>query len=217
MTKKINKRIVDLICELEYLVGNNCYNPNSYDGWTGDEGCSYRYPVYISDEDRSERKTRFTVDSATADNIHTLKYKFGSNHLYIGNGIIDVLNEIEERYNLDFVKLEIKRSNKEVKEVSKKINGIFKKISSSNKDFLDYYYDLEEMKDFLDKEYDYYDYERKFEEIEENVLEEINRKCRCLYLASTKLNDVLELIDEEKNDDCILNELQKTIDILNEF
>lgn len=39
---KLDKNTAKLICELEYLIGDECYNPNSYDGWTGDEGCSYR-------------------------------------------------------------------------------------------------------------------------------------------------------------------------------
>lgn len=105
---KLNKKIIDLICELEYKIGRNCYNPNSYDGWTGDEGCSYRYPVCYSDEDGTEYRSKYNPD-VTKKNVHTLKYKFGSNHLYIGKGIIDVLEFLEERYGLDFNELEKQR------------------------------------------------------------------------------------------------------------
>lgn len=42
---KLNKKTIELICELERVIGNECYNPNSFDGWTLEEGCSFRYPV----------------------------------------------------------------------------------------------------------------------------------------------------------------------------
>jgi hypothetical protein len=35
-----------------------------------------------------------------------MKYKFGSNHLFVGEGIRKILEELESRYGLDFNKLE---------------------------------------------------------------------------------------------------------------
>ena len=35
-----------------------------------------------------------------------MKYVFGSNHLFIGEGIYNILNELEKRYGLDFDKME---------------------------------------------------------------------------------------------------------------
>ena len=35
-----------------------------------------------------------------------MKYKFGSNELYIGKGIIGILEYLEKRYGLDFNQLE---------------------------------------------------------------------------------------------------------------
>jgi hypothetical protein len=35
-----------------------------------------------------------------------MKYVFGSNHLFIGKGIYNILNELEKRYGLDFNKME---------------------------------------------------------------------------------------------------------------
>lgn len=35
-----------------------------------------------------------------------MKYVFGSNHLFIGKGIYNILNELEKRYGLDFNKEE---------------------------------------------------------------------------------------------------------------
>lgn len=107
---KLNDEMMDLMSELEYLIGKNCYNPNSYDGWTGDEGCSFRYPVCYDDMDKEEHKVRYKLSNRiNKENYHTMKYKFGSNHLYVGKGIKDVLEFLEERYNLDFNELEKQR------------------------------------------------------------------------------------------------------------
>lgn len=35
-----------------------------------------------------------------------MKYVFGANHLYVGDGIVEILNYLEETYNLDFNELE---------------------------------------------------------------------------------------------------------------
>ena len=34
----VDENIAELICALEYKIGNQTYNPNSYNGWTGEEG-----------------------------------------------------------------------------------------------------------------------------------------------------------------------------------
>lgn len=39
---KNTQNIATLIAQLEYEVGRECYNPNSYDGYTGIEGLGYR-------------------------------------------------------------------------------------------------------------------------------------------------------------------------------
>ena len=38
--------------------------------------------------------------------IKYMKYKFGSNELFIGRGLIRVMNYLEEYYNIDFAELE---------------------------------------------------------------------------------------------------------------
>lgn len=108
---KITKDILDLIAILEYRIGNQCYNPNSYNGWTGEEGRSYRYPVVYAqmDDDNEQyvaKRTKGTLDLDSIDELKTVKYKFGSNHLYIGDGIVEILEFLEKRYNLDFTSLE---------------------------------------------------------------------------------------------------------------
>lgn len=41
----VDKNIAELICALEFEKGNQTYNANSYNGWTGEEGCGFKYPV----------------------------------------------------------------------------------------------------------------------------------------------------------------------------
>ena len=115
---KLDKKMARLICDLEYCIGNECFNPNSYDGWTGEEGCEYRYPVYIRAKKTDEELTKIRGNIANlypgigADSINTMKYKFGSNHLFIGLGIMNLLEKLEERYDIDFNELEQQRKTK---------------------------------------------------------------------------------------------------------
>lgn len=115
---KINENIAKLICKLEYKIGSQCYNPNSYDGWTGADGCEFRYPVHIypkkgaddpvkiRDEISKSYIYQYYQGEYTEQNIRSMKYKFGSNHLFIGCGLIDVMEFLEERYGIDFNSLE---------------------------------------------------------------------------------------------------------------
>ena len=115
---KLDKNMAKLICELEYHIGSECYNPNSYDGWTGDEGCEFRYPVYIrvNKDDEELTKVRGNVGAdypaIKPEAIETMKYKFGSNHLFIGLGIKYLLIDLENRYGIDFNELEKQRKSK---------------------------------------------------------------------------------------------------------
>lgn len=102
-----------LISELEYIIGEECYNPNSYDGWNDIEGCDFRYPVHAIDSEGTSWKVRGKVhtslnvnDTSSKQTVHSMKYKFGSNELYIGIGIKKLLEFLEERYDIDFNDLE---------------------------------------------------------------------------------------------------------------
>lgn len=107
---KLNKDLCELIAELEYIIGSECYNPNSYDGWNDIEGCSFRYPINVPDTEGEYTKIRSNINNyflyspnrISPESISYMKYKFGSNELYIGKGIINLLNYLEEKYNLDF-------------------------------------------------------------------------------------------------------------------
>ena len=105
----LTTKSAQLICELEFYIGKQCYNPNSCDGWTGVEGCEYRYPVYAydgTDIKKFRGKVAERAANVSEETVRTMKYKFGTNHLFIGNGIFDLLNALEKRYGIDFDKLE---------------------------------------------------------------------------------------------------------------
>lgn len=111
---KLTVEMSKVVADLEYLIGSECYNPNSYDGWNDIEGCDFRYPINLPDHEGRYRKIRGNLNTSllvdasdiTPDAVSFMKYRFGSNELYIGRGIIRVLEYLEKRYGLDFDKLE---------------------------------------------------------------------------------------------------------------
>lgn len=115
---KLTKKTARLIADLEYLIGKECYNPNSYDGWNDIEGCDFRYPinvpintqnsdvVYIKIKDMISKSRLIDENDITPETVPFIKYKFGSNELFVGRGIINILEYLENRYNIDFDELE---------------------------------------------------------------------------------------------------------------
>lgn len=101
------QNIADLIAKLEYLIADSCYNPNSYDGYTGEEGCAFRYPVWVYQNEKFN-KYYGNIKDLTPEQISTIKYKFGSNHLFIGDGLMNVLDYLEKRYDINFDAMEKK-------------------------------------------------------------------------------------------------------------
>lgn len=102
---KLTKATTDLICELEYIIGNQCYNPNSLNGYTLEEGLEFRYPVWYENKEGSDTKTSYKIRDIDKSKINTIRYKFGSNHLYIGEAIVNALELLESKYGLDFNEL----------------------------------------------------------------------------------------------------------------
>lgn len=102
---KNTQNIASLIAQLEYEIGRECYNPNSYDGYTGVEGLGYRYPVKIY-QNENMHNYRGRITNISPSEVHTMKYVFGSNHLFVGKGIYNILSALEQRYGLDFDKTE---------------------------------------------------------------------------------------------------------------
>lgn len=114
---KLDKKMCPVIADLEYLIGSECYNPNSYDGWNDVEGCDFRYPINIRNSNGDFVKVRRNINDSvllekkdvTPESVKYMKYKFGANELFVGLGIIRVLEYLEKRYNLDFNELEKNR------------------------------------------------------------------------------------------------------------
>lgn len=104
---KFTNEMCKMIADLEYLIGSECYNPNSYDGWQDIDGCDFRYPINVPDDEGEYTKVRSNINRSkliVSENINEntvkyMKYKFGSNELYVGKGLIKVLEYIEKRYN----------------------------------------------------------------------------------------------------------------------
>lgn len=67
---KVTPEIAALIAQLEYEIGRECYNPNSYDGYTGVEGAAFRYPVTIY-QDGDLHKHRYIISSISPDEVGT--------------------------------------------------------------------------------------------------------------------------------------------------
>ena len=107
---KNTQNIASLIARLEYEVGKECFNPNSYDGYTGVEGLGYRYPVKVYQK-KSMQVYKNKISKISPSEIYTMKYVFGSNHLFIGKGIYNILSVLERRYGLDFNKMEEELGN----------------------------------------------------------------------------------------------------------
>ena len=88
---KLNKKMSKMIAELEFLIGSECYNPNSYDGWNDIEGCDFRYPINLPDKEGNYKKIRMNLNESalispediTPEAVTFMKYRFGSNELYI--------------------------------------------------------------------------------------------------------------------------------------
>lgn len=102
---KINKKSIKLICNLERIIGGNCYNPNSLNGYTLEEGLEFRYPVCYKDANGNECKSRYTITNLSPKDLTSVRYQFGSNHLYIGDALYKVLNHLEKELGLDFDQL----------------------------------------------------------------------------------------------------------------
>lgn len=110
---KLNMELCSLVADIEQIIGSECYNPNSYDGWNNLEGCEFRYPISIRTQSGDFTKVKTNINTTpllskediTPESIKYMKYKFGSNELFIGLGIIKALEFLERTYGLDFNEL----------------------------------------------------------------------------------------------------------------
>ena len=118
---ELTKETAKLVCNLEFLIGECCENNNSYNAYTDEYGCVFRYPVWVLRTDIVEENgCKKEVDNSfktslnladlfnvvSIDDVRNIFYKFGSNELNIGIGLISVLEFLEKRYGLNFNELE---------------------------------------------------------------------------------------------------------------
>lgn len=108
----LDRKMAKVIGQLEYCIGSNCFN------YWGKRGKRIRYPVNLFTKtlDGSYGYERIehmvwsdsfeTGYDVSPRGIRSLKYKFGNNHLYVGEGIVSLMEKLEQRYGLDFNSLE---------------------------------------------------------------------------------------------------------------
>ncbi|MBE5824422.1 MAG: hypothetical protein E7308_10175 [Butyrivibrio sp.] len=110
---RITDNVAMLIADLEPCIGGNCYNGSSYNGWTGEYGKHFRYPVTYPTTDGSFRKSKYTKENLDLKCVERMYYKTGTNEIYVGAGLVEVLEELEKRFDIDFNKLIEKTGEKE--------------------------------------------------------------------------------------------------------
>ena len=104
MTKPIDTKRAKLLADLEYLVGNNCYNPKIQNygahGIYHGEGRSIRYPLTTLNAENVSVKSRGKAPSGDAKELSTGFYAFGVNRLHIVKALDEVLRHLEENHDL---------------------------------------------------------------------------------------------------------------------
>lgn len=70
-----------------------------------EEGREFRYPVTYTGFNGEETRTKWYIQNMDKERINTIRYKFGSNHLYIGVGLRKALEHIEAKYGISIDEL----------------------------------------------------------------------------------------------------------------
>ena len=102
---EITANVARLIADLEPCIGRKYYNANSYNAWTREYGKHYRYPVTYPTKDGLFIKSKYSKENLDFNRVEEMFYQTGSNKLYVGEGLAEVLEELENRFDLDFNKL----------------------------------------------------------------------------------------------------------------
>ncbi len=84
-----------LVCLFEKTIASNCYNSN-FNG-----GMYYRYPVkYLLNGERWIAKNGFA--NVPEEALNTMYYQFGTNRIYIGEAILDMISYLQDNYSDPF-------------------------------------------------------------------------------------------------------------------
>jgi transposase len=119
----IDKNTLELIYTLEYIIGSQCKNTKAIKSKKGD---FFRFPLSHRQNKKCKTfiKEREELEGISESQLRDARYVFGSNQLYIGEGIIKVLEELENRYGLNYVELEKERTKRRkvaMKKIEKEI------------------------------------------------------------------------------------------------
>lgn len=103
--KKLTKKRAKLLADLEYVVGNACYNASIQNWGPGGEfygeGRDFRYPLTVVDNEGNKRKVRYKADAGNPEEMKTGYYAFGANQLQIMMALDAVLRHLEENCGLE--------------------------------------------------------------------------------------------------------------------
>ena len=109
--KKPSKRMRQLLQELEWQIGSECYNGNiqnygPWGQWEG-EGREFRYPVTYPDGEGDLRKYRSDQPYGMKgplkpDQLNQAYYAFGANRLHIFRGIMNAVELLKQVFGIDF-------------------------------------------------------------------------------------------------------------------
>lgn len=102
---KMSENVARLVTELEPFIGCNCFSKGSYNVRTKRRGLHYRYPIRYVSKEGYVLRSKGALCGIDLDQIESMHYLTGTNEIYVGRGIISILEELETRFGIDFNKL----------------------------------------------------------------------------------------------------------------
>lgn len=104
MAAKLTKKRAKVLADLEYIVGNNCYNGNIQNHGPGGvyegAGRDFRYPLSLAMSESLVVKRRSKATEIDFEALMSGYYAFGSNRLSIVDALDKVLKYLEENHGL---------------------------------------------------------------------------------------------------------------------
>ena len=106
---------MDLIAELEYIIGQCCYNSNikNFSGDTElDDGRWFRYPLTVELNGKKEKwRRKLKASLTTPDKFAKAHYGSGANEIHIVYGIMCAIEYLEKNYGLQIPESPTKKSS----------------------------------------------------------------------------------------------------------
>lgn len=106
----------ELLIDIEEIIASECYNDNIQNHWGEDlPGRNFRYPITFSSP-LLEKKEKHVPSRLPTDDLILGKYTFGANHLFIYKALINVIQHIENKYEISFTELNNKKNKERLSE-----------------------------------------------------------------------------------------------------